>query len=63
MIELWRHGPKLSLSGCINMSDVTSTDRTLQTADAPGNERLPVSIHELSVYYLTRETVNAMIAT
>jgi hypothetical protein len=35
----------------------------LQTADALGNEHLPVSIHEHSVYYLTRETVCPMIAT
>lgn len=30
MIELWRHGPKLWHSGCINMSDGTSTDCRLQ---------------------------------
>jgi len=41
----------------------TSTDCRLKTADAPGSERLPVSLHELSVYYLTRETVNPTIAT
>jgi len=30
MIELWRHGPKHWLSGCINMSDGTNTDCRLQ---------------------------------
>jgi len=30
MIELWRHGPKLWLSVCINMRDGTNTDRRRQ---------------------------------